>query len=168
MSHSQKGKGSSEGTAGCVGLLVGLAVIVFLFLSTGTQRRLVFDSFGYPPGPVGKYSPVRVLSSNLERSSFSEDRYVVTTQRSEKPIGGDENEDDPGFLAHGVLYTAECAPHFWNLCGGLTPGRDYYARWTSSEHKQIAIGELQSDGKYIDGKNIRRFDIRGWKKAEEY
>jgi hypothetical protein len=178
MSDAQQDKGSSEliDNLGCLAVLAGLAAIVFLFLGIQTQRRIVFETFGYPSGPDGNYSPMQVLSSTVESGSWSADSYVVTAKRSASsipqvdpndPLGISNSTESEDGLALGIVYTVECAPHFWNLCAGLTPGQKYYARWTSSEHKQIAIAELQTDGKYIDPKKVRIFEVRGWKKTEE-
>jgi hypothetical protein len=171
MSDTQQGNGSSVRTADLSDLaallfLLGcLAAIVFFFLGTETRRRIIFETFGYPSGPTGRFSPVRVLSSDLEHGAFAAGKYIVTMGRSASPIAA--SEDDPGWPALGILYTVECTPHFWNLCAGLVPGQDYYARWTSIEHQAFAIGELQADGRFIDEKKTRVFDVRGWKKTEE-
>jgi hypothetical protein len=155
--------------AALVFLLGCLAVIVFvflgIFLGIETQRKIIFETIGYPSVPRGSFSPVQVVSSDLEQGTFAARKYIVTMRRRSSPTAVDE--DDPGLPALGVLYTVECTPQAWNLCAGLVPGRDYYARWTSTEHQRFAIGELQGDGKFIDDKKTRVFEVRGWKKVEE-
>lgn len=138
-----------------------VAAIFLFFLGIETQRKIFFEAVGYPAIPGGKFTRVSVLSSNLEQ-----DKYVLTMKRSSNPPIA-ESDSDSGLPALGILYTVECAPKFDNLCSGLTPGEQYYARWTSGERMEIAIGEAQADGKAMDPKKTRRFNVRGWKKTEE-
>jgi hypothetical protein len=169
MSNTRQEKGPWDEQLKGLGCLALLAVIAFLcvfpFLGIETQRRIVFERLGYPSVPTGPFSPVRVLSSDLDQGTFAPGRFIVTMTRSASPIA--VSEDDPGWPAAGILYTVECSPHFWNLCAGLVPGQNYYARWTSTEHQAFAIAELQADGKFIEEKKTRLFDVRGWKKAGE-
>ena len=167
MADAQTEKVSSDDSAGCIGLLLGLAVIVFLFLGLETQRKLYGTLNVHPSIPSGKYSPIRVLSSTFEHHSFGEDKYVVTIRRIPAPVGT-EPEEDSGFPTSGILYTAECVPHFWNLCADLTTGQDYYARWSSNDQKQIAVAQLQTGRtNTIDSKKVRMFEVLGWKKTED-
>jgi hypothetical protein len=133
-------------------------LLVFLCLGIETQRRIVFNLFPYPSVPTGSYSAVRVISS--DRKGW-DGAYVVAFSRwnSTAEIG----EETP---APGILYSVECTPHFWNLCAELLPGQNYYARWSSSEHLEFAVGELGTDG-FIDRKKTRFLKVRGWKKTED-
>jgi hypothetical protein len=170
--------------------VVLLAVCIFPFLSIETQRSIFFGVFSYPSVPTGFYFPVRVLSSNYEKASFGEDRYIVTIERWQDgdpyhEYGGHvfvpdvpplppgytldqpPSEKDPAFPGVGTRYTLECVPHFWNLCTGFVPGRDYYGRWVSSEHKQLAIGEINNGERHLATEKVRILDVNGWQQVVE-
>ncbi len=168
----QKNDSWGEGTFGCLILIVFAivaAAVIFFFLGIETQRSMFFSAFGYPSVPQGSYSPMCVLSSNFEQHSFEADKYVVVIERNSNPFtAGSEN--DPEFPDVGILYTLECAPRFWNLCTGFVPGHDYHARWVSSEHKQLAVGEVESENggkRHIAADKTQILDVRGWQKATE-
>jgi hypothetical protein len=148
-----------------LGLLACLAVIVFLFLGTEIHREIFFAQFGSPSFPKAPYPPVRVISSVLESSFWGADRYVVTLKRGDSPAGN-AGEDS---LVPGLVYTADCAVHFWNLCSALVPDQDYYGRWSSSKHDQIIITEVHTNekGPYMDVTKTMRFKVRGWKRMGE-
>jgi hypothetical protein len=172
MTDKEQEKGSSENSTEiplgcCIGLLAGLALIVFAivfpFLGLDTQREIVFERLGFKPATLeGAHYQVEVLSSVREHELFDSDKYSITAKRIPTSIGSEDQEGsaDPDAPAVGILYTAECQPHCWNLCAGLSPGQKYFARLSSNKHTQIGIWE-PGTGK------TRIFEVRGLKKIQE-
>ncbi len=76
--------------------------------------------------PEKTYIPISIVSSGIEHNALSADYCVAT------------------FEWEGTRYTVEKRQQIWPFdCDALQTNKNYFARWSSENHSEFSIGELE-------------------------